>query len=123
MRPIMVLLFGLVLLSTAFAVNVSTCAEGYINAPGTYTLNASVFGAPNSAAPSSGVSCIVINSSDVIFDLALQALVKKSRAKAAENAKVSVAATPRVKVLTKPESTAKPGTSRVTNPVPTAEKQ
>ncbi|MFZ5500655.1 MAG: hypothetical protein ACOY58_01915, partial [Candidatus Micrarchaeota archaeon] len=68
MRFSLVFLFGLLIISAAFAVNISSCSapEAVITAPGTYTVNASLSGAPN--AGSNGTACILIASDDVILD-------------------------------------------------------
>lgn len=50
------------------ATNISSCQALGNVADTTYTLNASLAGAPTSAAPLSGTACIVINSSNVVFD-------------------------------------------------------
>lgn len=57
----------LLLLSSAFAVNVSTCQV--ISSPGFYELNESLYGAPNALPPTFVLDgCILINSSDVVLD-------------------------------------------------------
>ena len=68
MRLSIVLLFALLFLSPALAaVNISSCGAGsVISAPGVYTVNASLSGAPNAA--STGNACIVIGTDDVIVD-------------------------------------------------------
>ncbi|MFA5187206.1 MAG: right-handed parallel beta-helix repeat-containing protein [Patescibacteria group bacterium] len=68
MRLSLVLLLALLFLSPALAaVNISSCGAGsVISAPGVYTVNASLSGAPNAA--STGNACIVIGTDDVIVD-------------------------------------------------------
>jgi parallel beta-helix repeat protein len=57
----------LLLLSSAFALNVSTCQV--ISSPDFYELNESLYGAPNSLPPIYVLkACIHINSSDVVLD-------------------------------------------------------
>ncbi|MBU0527356.1 right-handed parallel beta-helix repeat-containing protein [Candidatus Micrarchaeota archaeon] len=66
MNKIVIVFALMVLASFSFAANVSTCQV--ITSPDTYDQTVDLTGAPNNAAPIVGTTCILINSSDVIYD-------------------------------------------------------
>ncbi len=66
MNRIVIVFALMALASFSFAANVSTCQV--ITSPDIYDQTVDLTGAPNDAAPIVGTACILINSSDVIYD-------------------------------------------------------